>query len=208
VGAGAALLLGGGAASAGASPRLIRPPGAQDEAAFLSRCLRCSECLLVCPTSGLQSALGQAGLQGLWTPVLVSRLGACDYACTACGHVCPSGAIPKLDLETKRAQVLGRAVIDQARCLPWANGTPCMVCEEMCPVPQKAIVLSEPRLITRPDGTQDYLSRPTVIPGRCIGCGICENKCPVEGTAAIVVRRQAHAGGRGRGRGEGRQSPT
>ena len=208
LGAGIALLLGGSASAAGASPRLIRPPGAQDEAAFLSRCLRCSECLLVCPTSGLQPALGQGGLEGIWTPVLVSRLGACDYACTACGHVCPSGAIPKLDLETKRVQVLGRAVIDQARCLPWANGTPCVVCEEMCPVPEKAIVLSEPRLIARPTGTQDYFSRPTVIPGRCIGCGICENRCPVEGTAAIVVRRQAHGGGRGRGRGEGRLGPA
>ncbi|HET6494576.1 MAG TPA: 4Fe-4S dicluster domain-containing protein, partial [Thermoleophilia bacterium] len=117
---------------------------------------------------------------------------------------CPSGAIPRLDLETKRGQVLGRAEIDRTRCLPWAQNTPCNVCEEMCPVPEKAIVLSEPRLITRTDGTQDYLSRPTVIPGRCIGCGICENKCPVEGTAAIVVRSQTHAGGRGRGRGEGR----
>ena len=59
----------------------------------------------------------------------------------------------------------------------------------MCPVPQKAIVLSEQRLIARADGTQDYLAQPTVIPGRCIGCGICENKCPVEGAAAIVVQR-------------------
>jgi polyferredoxin/formate hydrogenlyase subunit 6/NADH:ubiquinone oxidoreductase subunit I len=208
VGAGAALLLGSGATPASASPRLIRPPGAQDEAAFLARCLRCSECLLVCPTSGLQPALGQGGLGGLWTPVLVPRLGPCDYACTACGRVCPSGAIPKLDLETKRRQVLGAAVIDETRCLPWAQGTPCIVCEEMCPVPEKAIVLSEPRLITRPDGTQDYLARPTVIPHRCIGCGVCENKCPVEGTAAIVIRRTGQAGGRGRGRGEGRLNPT
>ena len=206
-GVGAALLL-GGVSPAAASPRLIRPPGAQDEAAFLSRCLRCSECMLVCPTSGLQPALGQSGLEGLWTPVLVSRLGPCDYACTACGHVCPSGAIPSLELETKRRQILGRALIDQTRCLPWAKGTPCVVCEEMCPVPEKAIVLSEPRLITRPDGTQDYLARPTVVPDRCIGCGVCENKCPVEGTAAIVIRRTAQAGGRGRGRDQRRASPA
>ena len=141
----------------------------------------------VCPTSGLQPSLGQGGLEALWTPVLASRLGYCDYSCTACGHVCPSGAIPKLDLEDKRTRVLGIAVIDRDRCLPWASNTPCIVCQEMCPIADKAIVLSGQHLITRPDGTQDYLARPKVVAGRCIGCGICEYKCPLEGASAIVV---------------------
>jgi len=186
-GVGAAVLFGTGVARAVPRPGLIRPPGAQDEARFLSRCLRCSECMKVCPTSGLQPTLAEAGLEGLWTPVLKSRLGYCDYACTACGHVCPSGAIPKLGLEEKRTRVLGVAVIDRDRCLPWAADTPCIVCQEMCPVPDKAIELVGQHLITRPDGSQDYLSRPKVIADRCIGCGICEYKCPLEGTSAIVV---------------------
>jgi len=187
IGVGAVALLGTSVARAVKSPGLIRPPGAQDEGAFLSRCLRCSECMKVCPTSGLQPSLGQGGLEALWSPVLASRLGYCDYSCTACGHVCPSGAIPKLGLGDKRKQVLGVAVIDRNRCLPWASNTPCIVCQEMCPIPDKAIVLSGQHLITRPDGTQDYLARPRVVAKRCIGCGICEYKCPVEGTAAIVV---------------------
>ena len=186
-GVGAAMLFGAGVARAVRRPGLIRPPGAQDEARFLSRCLRCSECMKVCPTSGLQPTLVEAGLEGLWTPVLKSRLGYCDYACSACGHVCPSGAIPKLGLAEKRKQVIGVAVIDRDRCLPWAADTPCIVCQEMCPVPDKAIDLLGQHLITRADGSQDYLSRPKVIAGRCIGCGICEYKCPIEGTAAIVV---------------------
>jgi polyferredoxin len=187
IGVGTIALLGTGIARAIKAPGLIRPPGAQDEGTFLSRCLRCSECMKVCPTSGLQPSLGQAGLEALWTPVLASRLGYCDYSCTACGHVCPSGAIPKLDLEPKRKKVLGIAVIDRNRCLPWASNAPCIVCQEMCPIPNKAIVLTGKRLITRADGTQDYLARPEVVPERCIGCGICEYKCPLEGTAAIVV---------------------
>jgi polyferredoxin len=187
VGVGAVALLGTGVWRGVTSPGLIRPPGAQDESVFLSHCLRCSECMKVCPTSGLQPALGPGGLEALWTPVLVSRLGYCDFACTACGHVCPSGAIPRLGLEEKRRQVLGVAVIDRDRCLPWAQNTPCIVCQEMCPVAEKAVVLGEQRLITRPDGTQDYLARPRVVPRRCIGCGICEYKCPLEGTSAIVV---------------------
>jgi polyferredoxin len=189
VGAGlaAAMLLGAGVARAVRRPGLIRPPGAQDEGRFLSHCLRCGECMKVCPTSGLQPTLAEAGLEGLWTPVLKSRLGYCDYACHACGQVCPSGAIPPLSLPKKRTQVIGVAVIDRDRCLPWASDTPCIVCEEMCPVPEKAIELSGQRLITRADGSQDYLSRPKVIANRCIGCGICEYKCPLEGPSAIVV---------------------
>jgi polyferredoxin len=187
-GAGAVALLGTGVWRGPVNPGLIRPPGAQDEGAFLSHCLRCSECIKVCPTSGLQPSLGQGGLEALWTPVLTSRLGYCDFACTACGNVCPSGAIPRLTLEKKRKQVIGLAVIDRGRCLPWAQDTPCAICQEMCPIPDKAIVLTGEHLITRADGSQDYLARPKVVVPRCIGCGICENKCPVAGTAAIVVQ--------------------
>ena len=186
-GVGAALLFGTGVARAVKRPGLIRPPGAQDEARFLSRCLRCSECIKACPTSGLQPTLGEAGLEGLWTPVLKSRLGYCDYACTACGQVCPSGAIPPLPLERKRAQVLGVAVIDRDRCLPWAAGTPCIVCQEMCPVADKAVVLQPEREVVRADGGTVRLARPEVVVSRCIGCGICEYKCPLEGRAAIVI---------------------
>ena len=34
-----------------ADSRLIRPPGVTDEAAFLSQCIRCSECMNACPTT-------------------------------------------------------------------------------------------------------------------------------------------------------------
>ncbi|MBM4274796.1 MAG: 4Fe-4S binding protein, partial [Deltaproteobacteria bacterium] len=52
---------------------LIRPPGAQKEAEFLSRCIRCGQCLKVCITNGLQPVLWEAGLEGLYTPRLVPR---------------------------------------------------------------------------------------------------------------------------------------
>jgi MauM/NapG family ferredoxin protein len=179
-GAAGIALLRTGAQARQPDPHLIRPPGVLDEAAFLNRCVRCSQCLKVCPTSGLQPVLLEAGLEGLWTPRLVPRLGHCDYGCTACGQVCPSGAIPPLEMDRKREQVMGVAAIDRNRCLPWAEGTPCIVCEEMCPVPDKAIHLQEG------DGVQ----QPIVDTTRCIGCGICEFQCPVEGEAAIRVYRQ------------------
>ncbi len=168
---------------------LIRPPGAQDEEAFLARCLRCSQCMKVCPTSGLQPTLFEAGLEGLWTPRLVPRLGQCDYGCNACGQVCPSGAIPPLSLAQKRQTVIGMAVVDRNRCLPWAYGVPCIVCEEMCPTPEKAIRLEEATMLDA-QGEEITVQRPYVLLDRCIGCGICEYQCPMAGEGAIRVHRR------------------
>jgi polyferredoxin len=170
---------------------LIRPPGAQSET-FLSACIRCGECLKVCPTSGLQPALWESGFDGVWTPTLVPRLGYCDYACNACGQVCPTGAIPNLSLEAKRTQIIGKAEINRDRCLPWSKNTPCIVCEEMCPLAPKAVELETIDVID-PAGQPLTLQRPHMVNERCIGCGICEYKCPVEGAAAIQITGEIHA---------------
>jgi NAD-dependent dihydropyrimidine dehydrogenase PreA subunit len=135
----------------------------------------------------LQPALLEAGLSGFWTPVLVPRNGYCDYACNACGQICPVEAIPPLDLETKRNQVIGLAFIDQNRCIAWSDHTDCIVCEEMCPLPEKAVLLDLAQ-VPSPDGTGlRQIQLPRVLRDRCIGCGICEYKCPVNGEAAIRV---------------------
>lgn len=185
-GAAGLLLLRTGLHVRNSSPLLIRPPGAGDEQAFLSSCLRCSQCIRICPTSGLQLALNQAGLEGLWTPVLVPRAGYCDYSCHACGQVCPSGAIPALSLADKRLAVIGKAYVKRDRCLPWASNMPCIVCEEMCPTPEKSIHLEEVT-VTNLSGEAVFLQRPYVIRERCTGCGICEYHCPLEGEAGIRV---------------------
>ncbi len=161
-------------------PHWILPPGAQARE-FLDRCVRCGLCLAACPTGGLQPAMGEAGLEGLWTPVLIPRLGCCHYACSACGQACPVGAIPLMELEVKQTTVIGRASIDRDRCIAWSEDVDCIVCEEMCPLPKKAILLERDPL-----GIAATL-RPKVIEADCIGCGICEYKCPTSGPAAIRV---------------------
>lgn len=171
------------------SSYLIRPPGVREsnsDVVAFTKCTRCNDCIRVCPTGGLQPAVLEVGAAGLGSPILVSRLGYCDYSCNACGQVCPVQAIPPLDLETKRSQVIGLAYIDEYRCIPWSDHKPCFVCEEMCPVPEKAILLEETSMMG-PDGENMVLKLPHVRRELCIGCGICEYKCPVSGDAAIRV---------------------
>ena len=133
---------------------LIRPPGAVAEEELLARCIKCCECMRVCPTNVLQPAGFSFGLESLWTPVLNNRIGTsgCQLNCIACGHACPTGAIRRLSLDEKLGAGdfaaagpirIGLAFVDQGRCLPWAMERPCIVCEENCPVTPKAIYVSE-----------------------------------------------------------------
>lgn len=178
------------------SPKLIRPPGSVAEPEFLERCIKCDQCINVCPTNVLQPAsLAHAGVEGFWTPVMDFGVGFCQLNCTLCSEVCPTGAIQKIDLGAKLGLgdhagagpiSLGTAFFDRGRCLPWAMETPCVVCEEVCPVSPKAIgVYSEE--ITRWDGQKVTLQKPYMRPELCIGCGICEHECPVSDQRAVYV---------------------
>ncbi|MBI5502277.1 MAG: 4Fe-4S binding protein [Deltaproteobacteria bacterium] len=167
-------------------PLRIRPPGARPEREFLARCVRCGECMKVCPTNALHPAVGEAGAEGLWTPVLVPRIGACQPGCTLCGQVCPTGAIRLFTAERKLGADghpplrIGTAKLDRGSCLPWATGETCTVCEEFCPTSPKAI-----RLDPGPSPSAPLL--PVVVPERCNGCGACEKVCPLGPSPAIIV---------------------
>ena len=165
---------------------LIRPPGAVDGPDFLSLCVRCGECMKVCIQNALQPCFMESGYEGMFTPRLIPRVGYCEFNCTLCGQVCPTGAIRKLTVPEKHRTVIGIAVFDKDRCLPFAKDIPCIVCEEHCPTHDKAIKFREVT-VTNVNGESVPLMQPYVIDDLCIGCGICENKCPLPGEGAIRV---------------------
>lgn len=169
-----------------ARARLLRPPGVRDEEEFLKKCVRCGECMKVCLRNALYPAIFQAGFEGISTPLLIPRLGYCEYSCTLCGQVCPTGAIPDLPVEEKRLEVIGKAVFDRNHCLPFAKRINCIVCEEHCPIPQKAIRSEEEKTFDG-SGTPFVLRKPYMVDELCNGCGICEQVCPLEGKSGIEV---------------------
>ncbi len=169
------------------NPELIRPPGSESEDAFLASCVRCGECMKVCPTNVLQPAMLEGGLAGLWSPVLKMRMGFCEYKCNMCGRACPTGAIRPLALEGKQTIRIGLAFIDRNACLPHAYAKRCQVCADHCPLSEKAIWMEEIPVINA-RGNKVFVKRPYVNADLCIGCGVCANKCPVPGEGAIRIK--------------------
>ncbi|HEV3120632.1 MAG TPA: 4Fe-4S dicluster domain-containing protein, partial [Isosphaeraceae bacterium] len=174
---------------------VIRPPGSVAEDEFLRRCIKCDQCIRVCPTNVLQPALFEAGVEGLWTPIMISKMGWCELNCTLCSQVCPTGAIREISIaeklgagpfEAKGPIKTGTAFYNRGRCLPWAMDTSCVVCEEVCPVSPKAIFTRNVDVTDRWGATLQ-LKRPYIDAEKCIGCGICEHECPVKDDPAVYV---------------------
>lgn len=96
------LLTGGvlGAAASGFLPlvyaqkKRLRPPGALDEKDFLSSCIKCGQCVQVCPVSAIKLADLVDGM-GVGVPYIDAREQACDFSCDAvqCILACPTGSL-------------------------------------------------------------------------------------------------------------------
>lgn len=147
---------------------IIRPPGSVTEDDFNYKCIRCSKCMLVCPAKCLKPVTIEQGIAEWGSPQIIPRQAGC-IMCMNCSKVCPSAAIVKVK---DSAVKIGTAMIDKSRCLVWGQSKDCLVCMEYCPF--GAIYV-------------DSKNRPVVNEDLCMGCGLCEQSCPVEGKSAINV---------------------
>jgi ferredoxin-type protein NapG len=89
---------------------LLRPPGALDEDTFLASCIKCGQCLQVCPPQVIKLAGISQGF-GIGTPYIVPREGAC-ILCSGlpCVLACPTGALAH-ELSLGKDAEMGLAVI-------------------------------------------------------------------------------------------------
>ena len=158
---------------------LLVPPGATARS-IQDNCIRCMECVKVCPTKVIRPTGLSFGLAELFFPQIMTDIGYCDYHCNLCGRVCPTNSIKNLPLKKKQKWPIGKAEIFHRKCIVWRKGTPCTVCRDVCPVPEKAVKFKKYKLFNK------ILQTPVVDADLCNGCGICQIKCPVKGSAIIV----------------------
>lgn len=168
--------------------RPIRPPGSVSEESFLDLCIRCEQCLKVCPGPVLQAAGWEHGFEALWTPVAFFPHAGCHQDCNFCTLVCPTGAIQPLAPAEKRRFVMGLAIVDTKTCLPHRGERDCQLCFDECNAAgYRAIEMRPIQLATGPVPAGAFspeeieqmgrILAPFVKADACIGCGICEYRC-------------------------------
>jgi len=155
----------------------ITPPGSRNLEHFKLHCTACHLCVTHCPQQVLKPAGFNYGINYAFKPRMVYyEMAFCNYHCTLCSQICPTGAIRKLTIDEKKVTQIGIAQFDKDLCIVATEETSCGACSEHCPV---QAVRMEPYL--------NGLTLPHVYPELCIGCGGCESICPVRPIKAINV---------------------
>ncbi len=155
----------------------LRPPGAIKEHLFTGQCLRCGNCVRVCPSKIIHPDTRQSGIMGLLSPVVRFETEFCAKECNACTKVCPSGALQPLNLEQKQKYIIGTAQLDRALCLFGISD--CNACVNACPFDAIKVTWDK----------EAYESYPVVNSLKCNGCGACEVRCPTPDIKAIRVQK-------------------
>lgn len=159
----------------------VTPPGALGQARFNSMCTACHLCVSACPTQVLQPTYFLYGLTGFLQPRMDYITSFCNFECTLCGEVCPTGAIVPLKKEEKKLIQLGKSNFVKENCIVYTKNTACGACSEHCPT--KAVNMVP---------YKDKLTIPEVNNKICVGCGACEYACPTDPKSIYVEGNIVH----------------
>ena len=162
-----------------AKGKALRPPWSLVPGMFESSCARCGACVRSCPSRIIAYGGVGDGLRGWLAPEVILEGGRyCPDSCSACGQVCPTGAIGRFTKETKSQFPLGVLEIDHESCRMVESGG-CGFCLAECP--RKALsTVFDKKLEAR---------RVHVDLSKCNGCGKCLKCCPVD--VMWIVPRKA-----------------
>jgi ferredoxin len=144
----------------------VTPPGSISIAHFTGACTACYLCVTRCPGKVIEPGMAVYGKVGVLMPHLSNRQGYCNFQCTVCGEVCPTGAILPLTREEKKQAQVGRVHFIRENCIVITQKTECGACSEHCPTKAVNMVV------------ENGLRVPVVNPDICVGCGACEYACP------------------------------
>jgi ferredoxin len=159
----------------------VTPPGAQGQVRFNTMCTACHLCVSACPTQVLQPTYFLYGLTGFLQPRMDYITSFCNFECTLCGEVCPTGAILPLQKEEKKLIQLGKSFFIKENCVVYTRNTACGACSEHCPT--KAVNMVP---------YKDKLTIPEVNNKICVGCGACEYACPTDPKSIYVEGNLLH----------------
>jgi ferredoxin-type protein NapG len=187
----------------------LRPPGAKNEQEFLAACIKCGQCVQVCPVEAIKLAGIDDGF-GVGVPYIETRDQACDFSCDAlqCILACPTGALDPHHTTKKEEVRMGMArFIGHDRCLagkgkgfkglargPHFKGLlryeeidrwdPKRISSyeydvEQCDLCVRECPIEGAITIERSGGKGHGRPLP-VIHDACVGCGTCDMICPAE----------------------------
>ena len=156
--------------------RPVTPPGSKSVRHFSSLCTACHLCVSACPSQVLYPSFLDYGIAGMFQPRMNYDASYCNYECTVCGQVCPTGAILPVNVESKKLIQIGRSVFVKDDCVVVTKKKDCAACSEHCPTKAVHMVPYEGKL-----------SIPELNNDICVGCGACEHACPTTPRKAIYV---------------------
>jgi ferredoxin-type protein NapG len=194
----------------------LRPPGSLDEDAFLGACIKCGQCVQVCPVNAITFADLNEGF-GSGVPYIDAREQACDFSCDAlsCILACPTGALTH-EIHSKEEVAIGVARLSRPdACLArsaqgfrglargpdfdgrlrdeavdrW-NAIPLSehpYDRKICDLCVTECPIGETAIRLEPLENAEVVGAMTpVVRDGCVGCGVCQMVCPEEPTCIVV----------------------